>query len=347
MTAPMPPIDAANPPPATDLLADLPPGWVIVAGAGLLAGLLLWAFGHRVLKPAFMVAGMAVGAGIGFAVAVALKLPLAEWIVAVVIAVIFGIFSWMAYRAAMGMCMAIVIGLASPIAVIGWAEYKGHHVVSQPEDQSGGVDGSDAASGERSPRHELGTKAGDSDLSDQQELIAEMRELLQQLREASDLPGDTRRMLRREWRAKSKELGIDVAETNEDRADDAVAAPPWREQFDLFVEHVRTEVKARWENAHPGVRRSIVLSVASGAILGLLIGLALPTIAASILTAMVGAGMALLFSWMLISSFVADAGESAWMPRGATVWFLIWAGLAVAGIALQWTIRRKPVDKGE
>jgi hypothetical protein len=35
------------------------------------------------------------------------------------------------------------------------------------------------------------------------------------------------------------------------------------------------------------------------------------------------------------------------MPGSPGVWFIVWAAMSVAGIALQWTIRSKPADKAD
>jgi len=318
-----------SPPPATDILRDLPPEWLVVAGALLLAGLILWVFGRRLLKSAFVLAGSCLGAGIGFALAVALKVPAPEWMIAVGGAVVLGLFAWLAYRPAMGVCMAILLGLASPAAVIGWAEYRGHHVVTEPpatSDQPSGADAEGAA-------------------SERRDLVVEMRELLRRMRESRDLSNETRDLLREQWQARGEELGLDVREAGEEDEEVAMSIPPWREQFELLVESIRTEASARWQAANPGVRRSVVLSASSGAILGLLIGLSLPGIAASILTAWVGSGVALFSAWSVATSL---QGESpGWMPSSPGVWFIVWAAMSVAGIVLQWTIRSKPADKAD
>jgi hypothetical protein len=323
----------SEPPPATEILRDLPPEWLIVFGALLLAGLLLWVFGKRLLKPAFVLAGMCIGGGIGFAVAVALEVPVAEWIVALGGAALLGIFTWLAYRPAMGVCMAIIVGLASPAAVIGWAEFKGHHVISS-DDGAAIADAADE-NGEPSER----------------DLIIEMRELLRRMRESENLSNEARDMLHERWQARGEELGLFESEDGSPHSDSlpegeggtGVMLPPWREQFDLLVESIRAEFKARWEAADPGVRRSVVLSAASGAILGLLIGLSLPGVAASILTAMVGAGVALFSFWSIATSL--QGGPPPWLPRTAGVWVIVWAAMSVIGIALQWTIPSKPDDK--
>lgn len=321
-----PPGAYSDPPPATDILRDLPPEWMIVFGALLLAGLLVWVFGNRLLKAAFVLAGMCLGGGIGFALAVALKLPVPEWMAGVGGSVVLGLFAWLAYRPAMGVCMAILLGLASPAAVIAYAEFRGHHVVTQSDD---------AGSGDRA----MNGNGTPSEL-ERRDLVIEMRELLQRMRESRSLSDETRDLLRERWRRHGEELGLDVGEEEEDGE---IALPPWREQFDLLVESIRTEAVARWEAADPGVRRSVVLSAASGAILGLLIGLSLPGIAASLLTAMVGSAAVLFSGWSIITSL--HGGVPGWMPSGPGVWVIVWVAMSVAGLALQWTIRREPADK--
>jgi hypothetical protein len=58
-----------------EALQALPIGMHVTIGVGLIAGLMLWLFGRRVIRPVFVVVGMAAGAGIGLLLTPTLGLP--------------------------------------------------------------------------------------------------------------------------------------------------------------------------------------------------------------------------------------------------------------------------------
>lgn len=321
----------------TQVFSQLPPEGLIAAGFGIGVGVLLLAFGSRVLKPAFITAGILLGAAVGLVAAYAIDLPFPEWIVAALGGVGFAIFASLAYRPAMGVAMALLFGTAAPLGVIAYAEFRGHHVITDPD----GFAPSEGEESRGATRDALG------------ELSNATRDAIDTLRKADNLLSELRSFRDERAREARQLLGLPPREgeaaptggddgSDDGGADGNVATPAWREKFDAVVAQIKAEAQYRWNAADPGVRRSILLSAASGAIFGFLVGLSLTTLSASAVTSMGGSGLVLISGWSLLTSL--GFGDQPWMPSSATAWLIIWLAVAFAGLAIQWTIRRKPAD---
>lgn len=314
----------------TQVFSQLPPEGLIAAGFGIGVGVLLLCFGSRVLKPAFVTAGILLGAAVGLVAAYAIDLPFPEWIVAILGGVGFAIFASLAYRPAMGVAMALLFGTAAPLGVIAYAEFRGHHVITDPTSPA---DGEAPGEGTRDALGELGDAT---------------RQAIDTLRRADNLLDELRAFRDDRAREARRLLGLsprsDDAATTQDAPDEGGDAntPAWREKFDAVVAQIKAEAQYRWNAADPGVRRSILLSAASGAIFGFLVGLSLTTLSAAAVTSMGGSGLVLASGWSLLTSL--GFGDQPWMPSSTIAWLIVWLVVALAGLAIQWTIRRKPAD---
>ncbi len=314
----------------TQVFSQLPPEGLIAAGFGIGVGVLLLAFGSRVLKPAFVTAGILLGAAVGLVGAYAVDLPVPAWVVAILGGAGFAIFASLAYRPAMGVAMALLFGTAAPLAVIAYAEFRGHHVITDPMSPA---DGEASGDGTRDALGELGDAT---------------RRAIDTLRRTDNLLDELRAFRDDRAREARQLLGLpprsdDAATTQDAPGEEGDAATPaWREKFDAVVAQIKAEAQYRWNAADPGVRRSILLSGASGAIFGFLVGLSLTTLSAAAVTSMGGSGLVLASGWSLLTSL--GFGNQPWMPSSTIAWLIVWLVVALAGLAIQWTIRRKPAD---
>lgn len=103
------------------------------------------------------------------------------------------------------------------------------------------------------------------------------------------------------------------------------------------------DVKAWWNDSATNVQKNIGLAMLIGAGVGLFFGFVAPTYAASIQSAMVGAVLIVIPGRELIASYLPATAEFVPMTARGT---LITLGLiTVMGIALQWTLYLRPVDK--
>jgi hypothetical protein len=91
------------------------------------------------------------------------------------------------------------------------------------------------------------------------------------------------------------------------------------------------------------VRRSITLSAACGAVFGFLVGLSVPTIAATLLTTMLGS--ALIIMGASTGAVELAIEDQSWLPQSSTHWVALWLMIAAIGMVIQWTFSRKAADR--
>lgn len=105
------------------------------------------------------------------------------------------------------------------------------------------------------------------------------------------------------------------------------------------------DIKAWWNDSATSVQKNVGLAMLIGAGVGFLFGFIAPTYAASIQSAIVGAVLIVIPGRELLASYLPQASDLAAVSARGT---LITIGLiTVAGIALQWTLYLRRVDKPE
>lgn len=305
-----------------EVISALSPEWMIALGAVGVAGLVLWGCGRRILRPALVLCGCAIGAATGYVVGAAVPLPVPAWTLPLGGAAVMGIFAWILYRPAMGVLLALLLGSAFPLGVLAWAEFRG---VPTFDGQAASTADSNVVRGDSS--HD----ALIEELKDTFELLQDANEALDDARGNAGDAGDTR-------------LGDPI--DNAARISEAGGAVSrLRDRLEAATAELRAAAAERWMAAPPGVRRSIVLSALSGVALGLLIGLSFPAVSASLVTALAGSAM------MLGATYAAilRLGERIpdWMPDSSAVWLGAWIAATGFGLAVQWTFREKEADDAE
>lgn len=114
---------------ASTTIRDLPADVHLLAIAGVVVGLVMWLFGKRLLKPAFVVLGMFLGAVIGFVIASA---AMPETIVGVPsifvglgVGAVLGLVQGLTtYRFAMAISAAVMLCLASTLGAAAWLRFE-------------------------------------------------------------------------------------------------------------------------------------------------------------------------------------------------------------------------------
>ncbi len=110
------------------------------------------------------------------------------------------------------------------------------------------------------------------------------------------------------------------------------------EAWTALAERVRT-----WWTELSGQRRALVISSAgAGVIVGLVIGLIVPKLAAAFLASLAGVVLAATAAGHLIHSYAPKLGES--LPGGRIIALALIAAVA-GGAVLQWTIFNRSADK--
>lgn len=318
---------------------DIP--WVELAPLILafVVGLVLLLAGRRVMRVAFTGVGLIVGAAIGWILAQSAALPVSDWIVIIVPALVIAALASLAYKLTIAVVMAIVLGIACPLALI----------------TAGDVGLYDMPTGEAA------TDATDDDIE-----TGESPALPEGL-EGLELPPDVAEWLRdiakdEASNAANEFLGIEPADAADeadaaregepaDEGDESAngalnVAPEAQEHVDrasAFVRDVYAESRARWDSFPQSLRYNLMLSAAIGALLGLLLGALAPTMSTSVASAGAGSAVCLMTASIVAARF--GAGSHEWMPNHPGTWLVLWLVVAVIGLAIQWTTRPKPVDK--
>lgn len=312
-------------------LAGIP--WIAIAPLILafVVGIVLCLAGRRVMRLAFTAVAFIAGAGAGWVLTQSIELPVSPWLVIVGLACVLAAVAALAYKLTIACVMAIVLGCAAPLALITAGEVG---IYQLPTD-----DGTTATSTDES--------ADDAENSSETIKIPDI--------EGLDLPPDVAEWLSDIAKTKAGEvLGLpndpnSAAATDESApptVEPSALSPETQAQVDRakeFVHDIYVRAKERWDGYPQSLRNNLMLSAAVGALLGLLLGALMPGMSASIASAGAGSAICLIAGSVLAAKL--GAGESEWMPQTSTTWLVLWAVVAIIGLAIQWTTRPKPVDK--
>jgi hypothetical protein len=106
-------------------IQDLPLAGLIPVVLLIIVGIILWAAGRRVLRAGFAAAGLIIGGAVGWMLGNALTLGVSPWITALVLGIIVACIAALMYRVAVAGALALVFGIAAPMAVVTVAEIQG------------------------------------------------------------------------------------------------------------------------------------------------------------------------------------------------------------------------------
>ena len=292
----------------------LPWGGEAVLVAGLVAGVVLWLLGSKVLKPVFAVLGMALGGFAGVVLLPLTGLPSLELggvaigpgIIGLAIGAILG---GLAAAGLFRVIMVISGGLVFAVAgTLGGLVYLQHAPL--PEGDAGPVastleDAGEAASGTMDDLRAQTDATRDQvagALHDLAEGVAG-DEAHRRADEAADS------LLSEETKAQLKDAG---------------------ERSKAFIGEVRDTAKQAWDKRTPRERMVVLGSCVAGLLFGLIAGVIFPTRMTALVTALLGGAV-----WMFCGTTIArtmTGFEPAW---SAQTWTVLWVGTAVIGLVLQ------------
>jgi hypothetical protein len=107
-------------------------------------------------------------------------------------------------------------------------------------------------------------------------------------------------------------------------------------QIGKFAGALGEELQPLWDEMPVRDRMLLVLSMVTGAAMGMAVGMILPKSAAALIAAGAGAGMWLTSgTWLATSTGVVEAGA---LPKRAVVWLGVWGVLWVGGALFQFLI---------
>ncbi len=315
--------------PISDLgeLADtsfrsLPPAGLLIVGAVLVSGLLMWAFGGRLVRPMYGFLFGVAGAAAGLFVPAMIGLDISPY-VGIAVGAVGGVLAGLLlFRLSMATALGTTGGVLAPLiaAAVMWlgpavADSAGTPLTGESMFLTG-VPREDGSGPNAEP-------ASDSSL---------------------DFALDT--IFGTNGGAKSSDNETtDLEDEAVDAAVDAAAAivRSAAERTRAFIAELAAEARAMWGNL-PGDQR-LVLGVAAvlGGLAGFLLGLSFPKRVAAVGSAFIGAGIWTPVGAKLLRDFSVPGAAS--LPDSARGWLALWLIIAAIGLALQWTVLKPKTDK--
>lgn len=286
----------------------LPWGAEAIAGAGLVAGLLLWLWGRKLVKPLYALV-FGVGAGlIGFTGPATVGLNIDPNILMVALALFGVIVGLVVFRITMGITLGVVLGFAvatGAVLAIGAQSdaVKAVETAPVPDEESIYREGAGIV-------NNMGAD--------------EIQRSLDDL--ASNL-----------WAPRSEQPA-----TADEASDAERIALSAARQVRAFMLDLWNEVGVWWESIPIRLRVAALGGWLMGFALGLLLGLAKPTIVAGFASAFVGAAI-----WIPCGAYLAHRihlpGHGL-LPTSAGAWASVWVVASCVGAGIQWTKRKPTAD---
>lgn len=280
----------------------------------IIGGLWIWAAGRRILRAALTMAALLCGAMLGWIIGEAIRTNAAPLISAIIAAALLAALAAIAYRVAIAGAMAGIVAIAAPLLLIAYWEFRPAFAHAGEAQALPGETAAQASSDAPDGASDPGSWLDDQTRASIDRSLEGFAASLDRARAALDASASAHEPTGKHWaqlkRSTSQVVGL---------------------------------AKERWLQTPQGQRPMLALAAAGGALLGLLLGSLATVFSASAITSMGG-------SLMWLSGFNAlflrlGVPEGPWIPTSATGWLTIWLIASVAGLAIQWTFRKRPADK--
>ncbi len=314
---------------ASQTILNVP--WVELIPVVLLAvvGVVFWAAGRRVLRPGIAAVGLIIGGGLGWAIGSALNLGVPAWAVAIVAGLLLACIAALAHRLAVAAALAVVLGLAPPMAVIAVGQ------LGNVADALGefDIDGATENDSNRDSKltdeftkwlDESGEARDDDDARDVEHSAVEREDLDGELRdELADAAVDRAR--------------DDLA----DRVDIPQQAREQLARVKSFFQWLGGEIGETWNNTPERQRPALVIAAVFGVLVGAILGTLAPTFSSIIVTAFGGAML-----WLFCAGLIVQRAELPAISAlsGADRWLLLWLITSLVGVGIQWMFRPRKAD---
>lgn len=279
----------------------LPQGGSIPLGLALCAGLILWTMGSKLIKPVFLLFGLATGAFVGATIVPLTglepfeigSLPVSPGAAGIVVGGVIGaLVSLALMRMVITMSAAIAFAAAGLLGAMIFLHFN-------PSDQA----------------------ATDQALAEQSSALAESNQL-----------EDLSNSLTLEAAERSVDLinGEDNALFDEETKQDILDAA---ERSRAFLGRVRDAVQAELDKRPARDKTIIFASMLGGLALGLLVGVTMPKRTAALVTALFGSAVWMSAGVALLTARNGDIPQT--LDRSAVVWASAWVGVTMLGLLVQ------------
>ncbi len=229
-------------------IQDLPTLGMIPVGLLVVVGLVLWSAGRRVLRAGFAAVGLIIGGVAGWVLGDSLNLAVSPWVVMALLALVMACVGALVFRLAVASMLAIVCGVAAPLAVITIAEL-----------QEG--DGSSASSPEIAPEEPSATDEASGWLEDHN------------FGEDIDIPAD------------ALDAGTEIVGQQFDISEGAMETIG---EARSYGERLWEAARAHWNRTPEGLRPTIIATAVAGLLAGVLFGTLAPSLGASLVSSFGG-----------------------------------------------------------
>lgn len=294
------------------LAQALPEGGSVPLGVALLAGLLLWIMGARVIKPVFFLLGLAIGAFAGTTILPLTGLPtfnpggvtLTPGVTGLIAGGILGsLVSLAMFRLVIAFTSALAFAAAGVVGALIFLHFNPTVGEGDPSDaQTAMVESGESIAGITSSLNEEITREAaerSADLLDRDEKFLD-EDTKQQLKDAAER---SRQFL--------KQLGQTISEEMERR--------PARDKMIAFS------------------------SGFAGLAFGLLLGVAMPRRTTALVTSLFGSAVCMASVSALLTARSGERPE--YLDQSALVWAIVWAGLTIMGLMIQLGFLSKRTNK--
>jgi hypothetical protein len=296
-----------------------------------IAGLVIWLFGARVLRAVMATLGLMLGGTLGWGLGVEMHdiAPVPPWAMMLITGLTLACAAALAHRLLITGALMLVFGLAGPLAVWSTADMtRPEFDVSWPGTEEGTSD--PVTEIERPPPPPpdeldlwLDGYASDDDAAEPAP-------------EADEAPADTEAEDGPAWLRPMRRAAQSIGLTDEvmrQRAADARS----------FTGKLIAWASDAWSQTPQRMRTNLVGTAVIGLLVGLLLGTIAPRFSASLVTS-AGGGLLWLTSGLAIVDGVG-LSDASWMPASPLVWTTGWAVVAVIGLWIQWINRPRKADK--
>ncbi len=120
--------------------------------------------------------------------------------------------------------------------------------------------------------------------------------------------------------------------------------PAWRQRLEDTVGFVLETAAQNWNDAPGSQKWMTILFAAGGVIGGIVFGVLIPTLSASVVTSLAGALIILTSGYWLATRSGMSLDSIA--PQSAAMTLALWLGVAVIGLFIQLSLGVKKADKG-
>lgn len=283
--------------------------WAVHSAVGVVFafGIVLWLFGKKLMRTGFVLIGLFAGALIGHLLPPELHIASEPLLMVGIGAVMGAILGWLCFRIFVAHCLGTVLSIVSVVGVTVWMQ------VPRPEFHSDEI--VPELRLESSPVDEAET------LRDENDFFAErVSQAIDAARERLRGSGDPGRA------ATGTELEQLITPEEAQRAT--------ADLLQSLVSNLGDQVGRFWEeDLTPRMRLGLALASIGGYLVGLVLGMLLPTRAAAVTTAIVGPAVWIPSGVYLMHAIGLEYAQR--LPAEPIFWVKVWLVAAVVGMAFQ------------